>query len=50
MLSHDYQTATLADVSTIADSPLIRVMSGEEVSIEAHDGLAAIVRYEEMLD
>jgi hypothetical protein len=49
-MSHDHQVATLADVSTISDSPLIRAMSSEEVSIEAHDGLAAVIRYEEMLD
>ena len=42
--------ASLADVSQIGDSPLMRVMSGELVSRDTHDGLASIARYEEELD
>ncbi|VEG52136.1 Uncharacterised protein [Mycolicibacterium aurum] len=42
--------ATLADVSQIGDSPMMRAMGGEVVGIEVHDGLAAIARYEESLD
>lgn len=50
-MHHDaHETATLADVSQIGDSPLLRVMSGEQVSVEAHDRLVAIAHYEEGLD
>ncbi|AFM15174.1 hypothetical protein Mycch_0351 [Mycolicibacterium chubuense NBB4] len=44
------QLATLADVSQIGDSPMLRAMSGEMVTVDAHDGLASIARYEEELD
>ncbi len=49
---HDdgHETATLADVSETGDSPLLRVMSGELVSVEAHDRLVAIAYYEQGLD
>ena len=43
-------TATLADVSQIGDSPMMRAMGGEVVGVDVHDGLAAIARYEEGLD
>jgi hypothetical protein len=42
--------ATLADVSQIGDSPMMRAMGSELVDIDVHDGLAAIARYEEGLD
>ncbi|MDG4664101.1 hypothetical protein [Mycobacterium sp. 236(2023)] len=42
--------ATLADVSLIGDSPMMRVMKNEVVSRETHDRLASICRYEEGLD
>lgn len=45
-----HETATLADVSLIGDSPLLRVMSGELVSVEAHDRLVAIAHDEQGLD
>lgn len=49
-MHHDgHPKATLADVSQIGDSPLLRAMSGELVSIEAYDRLVAIARYEEGL-
>ncbi len=41
--------ATLGDVSQIGDSPMLRAMSGERVSLDVHDGLVAIARYEEGL-
>jgi len=43
----DYET--LADISDICDSPMMRVMSGEMVSPDIHDGLASIARYEQGL-
>jgi hypothetical protein len=44
------QFATLVDVSQIGDSPMMRAMSGERVSLDIHDGLVSIARYEEGLD
>jgi hypothetical protein len=44
------QLATLADVSQIGDSPLLRAMSAELVSLDIHDGLVSIARYAEELD
>ncbi|PRC43442.1 hypothetical protein C6A85_000000105325 [Mycobacterium sp. ITM-2017-0098] len=44
------ETATLADVSQIGDSPMLRAMGSEVVDIEVHDGLAAIALYEQSLD
>ena len=43
-------TATLADVSQIGDSPILRAMGSEVVDVDVHDGLAAIALYEEGLD
>jgi hypothetical protein len=50
MYQNSRQLATLADISQIGDSPMMRAMSGELVSLDAHDGLASIARYEEGLD
>jgi hypothetical protein len=50
MHGNRHETATLADISQIGDSPLLRVMSGESVSVEAHDRLIAIGHYEQDLD
>ncbi|MCG7596485.1 hypothetical protein ACXYX3_13620 [Mycobacterium sp. C3-094] len=50
MHDHADETASLADVSQIGDSPLLRAMSGEHISIEAHDDLVEIACYEERLD
>lgn len=44
------ETATLADVSQIGDSPMLRAMGSEVVDIEAHDRLADVARYEESLE
>ena len=44
------RVATLADISEIGDSPILRAMSGELVSADIHDGLASIARYEYGLD
>ncbi|WP_185976088.1 hypothetical protein [Mycolicibacterium sp. 018/SC-01/001] len=44
MRDHAHDSASLADVSQIGDSPLLRAMSGEHVSLEAHDRLVAIAR------
>ena len=44
------QVATLADISQIGDSPMLRAMSGEMISPDAHDGLAAVARYEQQLE
>ncbi|MEH3139955.1 MAG: hypothetical protein PGN37_07160 [Mycobacterium kyogaense] len=49
MHDHPRETASLADVSEIGDSPMLRAMSGEYISVEAHDNLVAIARYEERL-
>ncbi len=49
MPEHTHETASLADVSQIGDSPLLRAMSGEHISVEAHDNLVEIARYEERL-
>ncbi|MEW5809938.1 MAG: hypothetical protein AB1925_10815 [Actinomycetota bacterium] len=46
MHDHAHETASLADVSQLGDSPLLRAMSGEFVSIDAHDSLVAIARHE----
>ena len=50
MYVNAHGTTTLADVSQIGDSPLLRVMSGERVSVEAHDRLVAIAQVERGLD
>jgi hypothetical protein len=44
------QLATLADISQIGDSPMMRAMSGELVNLDTHDRLASIARYEDALD
>ncbi len=49
MHDHAHETASLADVSQIGDSPLLRAMSGEYISVEAHDDLVEVARYEEDL-
>jgi hypothetical protein len=51
MMHHERrQFATLIDVSQIGDSPMMRAMSGELVSLDIHEGLVSIARYEEGLD
>ena len=50
MYQNSDQVATLADVSQIGDSPMLRAMCGEVVNLDALDGLVSIARYEESLD
>ena len=45
----DDQMSTLADLSQMVDSPMMRAMSGELVDIDTHAGLAAIAAYENAL-
>lgn len=49
MYNDDDQLSTLADLSQIIDSPMMRAMSGEVVDIETHTGLVVIAAYEEGL-
>ena len=49
MHQDDIQMFSLADLSQIVDSPMMRVMSGELVDIETLAGLAAIAVYEDNL-
>jgi hypothetical protein len=45
----DDQLSTLADLSQIYDSPMMRAMGGEVVDIDTHTGLVVIAAYEEGL-
>ncbi len=50
MKHQDYLTmSSLADLSQIVDSPMLRVMSGELVDIDTLAGLIAIAAYEDGL-
>ena len=49
MYNDDDQLSTLADLSQIVDSPMMRAMSGEVVDIDTHTGLFVIAAYEEGL-
>lgn len=46
MHQDDDQMSTLADLSQIVDSPMMRVMCGELVDVDTHAGLVAIAAYE----
>lgn len=50
-MNHDVddQVLTLADLSQIIDSPMLRVMSGEVVDVDTHTDLVVIAAYEEGL-
>lgn len=49
MYHGDADLSTLADLSMIVDSPMMRVMSGEVVDVDTHTGLIAIAAYEDGL-
>ncbi len=49
MYHDDEDLSTLADLSLIVDSPMMRVMSGEVVDVETHTGLVVIAAYEKRL-
>lgn len=49
MYHGDDDLSTLADLSMIVDSPMMRVMSGEVVDVDTHTGLVAIAAYEDEL-
>ena len=49
MYHEDEDLSTLADLSLIVDSPMMRVMCGEVVDIDTHSGLVAIAAYEDGL-
>ncbi len=49
MYHDDDDFSTLADLSLIFDSPMMRVMSGEVVDVETHIGLVVIAAYEKRL-
>ena len=49
MYHEDEDLSTLADLSLIVDSPMMRVMCGEVVDIDTHSGLVAIAAYEDRL-
>lgn len=49
MYHDDDQVSTLADLSQMVDSPMMRVMSGEVVDVDTHTDLVVIAAYEEGL-
>ena len=49
MYDDDDDLATLADLSLIVDSPMMRVMCGEVVDIDTHSGLVVIAAHEDGL-
>ena len=49
MHEDDDDQSTLADLSQIVDSPMMRVMCGEVVDVDTHTDLVVIAAYEDGL-